>query len=71
MMAPPVSPDFTGLGHQAPKAAQLLDLLFGTTRAGVEHHEHGVEALFVLPIRASGASVIRLSAYVHLSMIWL
>jgi hypothetical protein len=33
------------LGHQAPHAAQLTDLLLGTTGAGVHHHVDGVEAL--------------------------
>ena len=35
------------LGHQAPHAAQLADLLLGTTGSGVHHHVDGVEALLV------------------------
>ncbi len=34
-----------GLGHQTADAGELLDLVLRTTGAGVEHHEHGVEAL--------------------------
>ena len=37
----------TRFSHQTTKTAQLFDLLFGTTRTGVEHHKHRVEALFV------------------------
>ena len=38
---------FPWFGHQAPQTAQLLDLLLGTPRTRVEHHEYGVEALLV------------------------
>ena len=44
--------DLIGLGtrflrfrHQTTDTGELLDLVFRTTGSGVEHHEHGVEAL--------------------------
>ena len=35
-------------GHQAPEAGELFHLLLGTTGAGIQHHEDGVETL---PVR--------------------
>ena len=34
-----------GLGHQTTHTGELGNLVGATTRSGIEHHEHGVEAL--------------------------
>jgi len=39
---------FLRFGHQAAHAGELADLLFGTARARIGHHEDGIEALTVL-----------------------
>ena len=48
------------LGHQTTDTGKLLDLVFRTTGTGVEHHEHGIEALvsFCHLVQQNGTNII-------------
>ena len=43
----PAGPGLLRLGHKSTHTAKLTNLLLGTTRSGIQHHEHRIEALAI------------------------